>query len=59
VISVWWVDIVIPIVMALGIYSFLSLVRFRTRSLTSKTDRRAEDMYDRFADAPGRRHRRS
>jgi hypothetical protein len=57
VISMWWVYIVVPIMMALGIYGFLTLVGSRTRSLSSKTDRRAEDMYDQFGDAPGRRHR--
>jgi hypothetical protein len=55
----WWLDIVIPILMALGVYCFVSIVGFRTSSLTRKTDRRAEDMYDNFADSPGERHRRS
>jgi hypothetical protein len=55
----WWLDIVIPILMALGVYCFVSIVGFRTSSLTRKTDRRAEDMYDNFADSPGKRHRRS
>jgi hypothetical protein len=59
VINMWWVDIVVPILMALGVYGFLTLVGFRTHWLSRKTDRRAEDMYDQFADPPRRRHRRS
>jgi hypothetical protein len=59
VINMWWIDIVVPILMALGVYCFLSLAGFRTRSLTRKTDRTAEDMYDNYADPPGKRHRRS
>jgi hypothetical protein len=55
----WWVDIVVPILMAFGVYCFLTLVGVRTHWLTRKTDRRAEDMYDQFADPPGRRHRGS
>jgi hypothetical protein len=55
----WWIYVVIVAVLALGIYGFLSLVRLQTRWLTSKTNRRAEDMYDNFAGSPGRRHRRS
>jgi hypothetical protein len=55
----WWMYVVIVAVLALGAYGFLSLARYQTRWLTSKTGRRAEDMYDNFADSPGKRHRRS
>lgn len=44
-------DIVIPALLILGIYCFLVLVGFRTRMLTRKTTRTAEDMYDNFADS--------
>jgi hypothetical protein len=59
VINMWWIYIVIPILMALGVYGFLAIVGVQTSWLTHKTDRRAEDMYDEFADPPGKRHRRS
>ena len=59
VIIMWWVDFVVPVLMALGVYSFLTIVGFRTRALTRKTDRTAEDIYDNFADPPGKRHQRS
>ena len=55
----WWIYIVVPILMALGVYGFLSIVGVHTGWLTRKTDRRAEDLYDEFADSPGKRHRRS
>jgi hypothetical protein len=51
VISVWWQDIIIVALFALGIYGFVMLVRAMTRHLTRKTDRRAEDMYDEFGSA--------
>ena len=55
----WWINIVVPILMALGVCGFLAIVGVHTSWLTRKTDRRAEDMYDEFADPPGKRHRRS
>ena len=55
----WWINIVVPILMALGVYGFLRIVGVHTSWLTHKTHRRAEDMYDEFADLPGKRHRRS
>ena len=55
----WWINIVIPILMALGVYGFLRIVGVQTSWLTRKTHRRAEDMYDEFAGPPGKRHRRS
>jgi hypothetical protein len=55
----WWMDVIVVVVLAFGVYCFLSLVRWRTRWLSTKTTRRAEDMYDLHADRPRRRHRRS
>jgi hypothetical protein len=55
----WWLYIVVVGVLALGIFSFVSLVRWRTRWMTTKTTRTAEDMYDQYADRPPGRHRRS
>jgi type II secretory pathway component PulL len=59
VIGMWWIDIVVVVLMALAVYGFLTIVGFNTRRLTRKTDRRAEDMYDSYADPPRRRHRGS
>lgn len=58
-INMRWVDIVVVALMAFGIYGFATLVGFHTHRLTDKTDRRAEDMYDEFADPQRRGHRRS
>jgi len=55
----WWQYIIIVAVMALAIYGFVALVRYMTQQMTRKTDRRAEDMYDEFADLPEKRHGRS
>ena len=55
----WWMYIVVVAILAFGIYGFVSLVRFRTRSMDSKTTRRAEDMYGLYADPPPKRHRRA
>ncbi|HEX6520219.1 MAG TPA: hypothetical protein VF070_09435 [Streptosporangiaceae bacterium] len=52
-----WMYIVVVGVLAFGVYSFVSLVGWRTRWLTSKTARRADDMYDQYA-APERKRRR-
>ena len=52
----WWIYIVVPILMALGVYGFLTIVGVDTNWLTRKTDRRAEDMYDEFADPPRKRY---
>lgn len=58
-INMWWINIVAPILLALGVYGFLRIVGVQKSFLTHKTDRRAEDMYDEFADPPGKRHPRS
>ena len=56
----WWEYLIAAGVLALVVYAFVSLVRFRTEMMTRKTDRTAEDLYDRYADGPssGRRGRR-
>ena len=51
VITVWWQDIIIVAVIALGIYGFVVFARYMTQQMTRKTDRRAEDMYDEFGSA--------
>ena len=42
----WWQYIIIVAVIAVGIYGFVVLVRYMTKQMTRKTDRRAEDMYE-------------
>jgi hypothetical protein len=51
VIDVWWQYIIIVALIAIGIYGFVVLVRYMTKQMTRKTDRRAEDMYDEFSSA--------
>ena len=41
----------------LPIWGFMSIVGFRTRTLTRKTDRRAEDLYPNYAGSERKRHR--
>jgi hypothetical protein len=59
VVRVWWTYIVAVVVIGCGIYGFARLVLFQTRAMTRKTERRAEDMYDSYADSPRRRRRRA
>ena len=59
VISMWWVDIVVVLLFLFGIYGFVTLAGFNTRRLASKTDRRAEDLYDQYGYHQRRRHRHS
>ena len=49
----WWGTVLFLAAVVLAIWGFLSIVGFRTRTLTRKTDRRAEDLYAGYAD-PGR-----
>ena len=53
----WWQDIVIVVVIALGIYGFVVLARYMTQQMTSKTDRTAEDTYDEFDSARNKKDR--
>jgi hypothetical protein len=46
-----WEDILIPALFIFAIYCFAVCVGFRTRMLTRKTTRTAEDLYDRYADS--------
>lgn len=50
-IEMWWVDILVPALFIFVIYSFVGLARFRTRTLTRKTTRTVESMYDNYADS--------
>jgi hypothetical protein len=48
----WWEDILIGAFLLLGIFCFVYLAGFRTRLLTRRTSRTAENLYDNFADSP-------
>jgi hypothetical protein len=48
-IEVWWEYIIIAAVLIFGVYCFLVLVGFRTRLLSSRTNRTAESMYSSYA----------
>ena len=48
----WWETLLFVAAVIVAIWGFASLVGFRTRSVTRRTDRTAADMYDQFADSP-------
>jgi hypothetical protein len=52
-----WLDIVIVALLAAGVYCFAVLTGFERRFMTRKTDRRAEDLYDRYTDSPRKQRR--
>lgn len=53
----WWETLLFFAAVIVAIWGFASLVGFRTRSLTRRTDRTAEQMYDQFADSPRRQRK--
>jgi hypothetical protein len=53
----WWEIILFFAVVLLAIYGFASIVGFRTRTLTRRTDRTAENMYDNYADLSRKQRR--
>lgn len=52
-----WLDIGIVALFVFGGYAFLQLVGWRTRGLSRRSKRRAEDMYDQYADSPRQQRR--
>jgi len=57
-IGMWWLDdIVVPVLLLLGFSCFAILVGFRTRMLTRRTTRRAEDLYPQYADSARKQRR--
>lgn len=48
----WWEDILIGAFLIIGVCCFIYLAGFRTRSMTRKTSRTAENLYSEFADSP-------
>jgi len=57
VIRMWWEYIIIAGLLVFSGYAFVALVRVQGRMMTRKTDRRAEDLYDSYADGPRSGHR--
>ena len=53
----WWGTVLFLAAVVLAIWGFLSIVGFRTRTLTRKTDRRAEDLYASYDDSQRGQHR--
>jgi hypothetical protein len=52
-----WLDIGIVALLIIGIYCFAVLIGFQTRMLARRSNRRAEDMYDQYADSPYKQRR--
>src|SRR5579863_7585491 len=52
-----WLDIGIVALLIIGIYCFTVLTGFQTRMLARRSNRRAEDLYDQYADSPRKQHR--
>lgn len=55
----WWAYLIAVIVIVLVAAGFASLVGFQTRLFSSRTDRRAEDLYPGYDDGKHRRRHRS
>ena len=53
----WWGTVLFLAAVVLAIWGFMSIVGFRTRTLTRKTDRRAEDLYPNYAGSQREKHR--
>jgi type II secretory pathway component PulL len=53
----WWQYVIMAVVAIVVVYAFVALTGFQTRRLTRKTDRTAEEMYDSYADSPGKQRR--
>lgn len=53
----WWGTVLFLAAVVLAIRGFLSIVGFRTRTLTRRTDRRAEDLYPDYAGPRRVQHR--
>jgi hypothetical protein len=51
----WWITVLLVLVIALAVYGFITMARSETRLLSRHTGRRAEDLYDDYADPPRRK----
>jgi hypothetical protein len=52
-----WLDVGIVALLIFGVYAFAVLTGFEKRVMTRRTDRRAEDMYDQYADSSHKQRR--
>jgi hypothetical protein len=52
-----WIDIVVVILLALGIYGFVSLARMQTHRLSDHTTRTVDSMYEQYGDSPKKQRR--
>lgn len=52
-----WADIGIAALLLVGVYCFLRLLGWRTGMMTRRSNRRAEDLYEGFADSPRQQRR--
>jgi hypothetical protein len=52
-----WLDIGIVALMLFAVYAFIQMVGWRTRLMTRRTSRTAENMYGEFADSPREQRR--
>jgi prepilin signal peptidase PulO-like enzyme (type II secretory pathway) len=53
----WWEYVLGAVVLIVVGYMFAVIVGFNTRRFTRRTDRRAEDLYDSYADSPREQRR--
>jgi hypothetical protein len=53
----WWEYAIGAVALILVGYMFAVIVGFQTRRFTRRTDRRAEDLYDTYADSPREQQR--
>ncbi len=53
----WWLDIIVPVLLALAVFGFVLIVRLQTHRLTDRTTRTAEDLYPRYADSIRKQHK--
>lgn len=53
----WWGDVLFLMAAGAAVWGFLSLVGMRTDMLTRRTSRRAEDLYENYADSARRQRR--
>jgi hypothetical protein len=52
-----WIDIVVVILLALGVYGFVSLARAQTHRLSDRTTRTVDSMYEQYGDSPRKQRR--
>lgn len=53
----WWEEILFLMAVGLAIWGFISMVGFRTRTLTRRSHRTAEDLYNNYADSARQQRR--